>query len=177
VLWVAYATHSTLKPVPTLPRQRQIAITVWQIPDAVDTVVCLPDDGWWYHPKHVEQFPDNINCVTLHHVGYILEYYYDARTHEGKVRTRRYLCSEEWHWHRIHTCCCGSMKSGEWLARVVRIAFWTDSSSAGNPSDAHLKPHSRTKYLRCNYTHKNTHTSVYALYFRNNNLTWWNQSR
>jgi hypothetical protein len=31
---------------------------VWQTPDAVDTVVCAPDDGWWYHPKHVEQFPD-----------------------------------------------------------------------------------------------------------------------
>ena len=28
-----------------------------QIPDAVDTVVCAPDDGWRYHPKHVEQFP------------------------------------------------------------------------------------------------------------------------
>jgi hypothetical protein len=26
------------------------------IPDAVNTVVCAPDDGWWYHPKHVEQF-------------------------------------------------------------------------------------------------------------------------
>jgi len=24
---------------------------------AVDTVVCAPDDKWWYHPKHVEQFP------------------------------------------------------------------------------------------------------------------------
>ena len=42
--------------------------------DAVDTVVGAPDDGWWYHPKHVEQFPDKINCVTLHLVGYILEY-------------------------------------------------------------------------------------------------------
>jgi len=31
---------------------------VWQIPDAVDAVVCAPDDGWKYHPKHVEQFPD-----------------------------------------------------------------------------------------------------------------------
>jgi hypothetical protein len=29
-----------------------------QIPDAVDAVVCAPDDGWKYHPKHVEQFPD-----------------------------------------------------------------------------------------------------------------------
>jgi len=26
-----------------------------------------------YYPKHVEQFPDKINCVTLHIVGYILE--------------------------------------------------------------------------------------------------------
>jgi hypothetical protein len=42
--------------------------------DAVDTVVCASDDGWWYHPKHLEQFPDKINCVTLHLVGYILEY-------------------------------------------------------------------------------------------------------
>jgi hypothetical protein len=31
---------------------------VWQIPDAVDTVVCAPDDGWKYHPKHIEQYPD-----------------------------------------------------------------------------------------------------------------------
>ena len=40
----------------------------------VDTVVCAPDDGWWNHPKHVEQFPNKINCVTLLLVGYILEY-------------------------------------------------------------------------------------------------------
>jgi hypothetical protein len=44
--------------------------------DALDTV------GWKYHPKHVEQFLDKINCVTLHFVGYILEYSYDARTHK-----------------------------------------------------------------------------------------------
>jgi hypothetical protein len=39
----------------------------------LDTVVCAPDVGWWYRPKHVEQFPDKINCVTFHLVGYILE--------------------------------------------------------------------------------------------------------
>jgi hypothetical protein len=44
-----------------------------KIPDAVDTVVCAPDDVWKYHRKHGEQFPD-INSVTLHLVGYILEY-------------------------------------------------------------------------------------------------------
>jgi len=36
----------------------QVAVPVSQIPDAVNTVVCVPDDGWRYHPKHVEQFPD-----------------------------------------------------------------------------------------------------------------------
>ena len=58
----------------SLSWKRQVAVTLWQIPDAVGTVVCAPDDGWWYHPKHVEQFPDKINCVTLHLVGHILEY-------------------------------------------------------------------------------------------------------
>ena len=33
-----------------------VAVTVLQIRDVVDTVVCAPDDGWWYNPKHVEQF-------------------------------------------------------------------------------------------------------------------------
>ena len=35
-----------------------LSITVWQVPDAADKVVCAPDDGWRYHPKHVEQFPE-----------------------------------------------------------------------------------------------------------------------
>jgi hypothetical protein len=33
-------------------------VTGCVIPDAVDTVVCTPDDGWKYHPKYVEQFLD-----------------------------------------------------------------------------------------------------------------------
>jgi hypothetical protein len=45
------------------------------MPDAVDTVVCAPDDGWWYFPKHVEEFPYKINSETLHLVGYILEHF------------------------------------------------------------------------------------------------------
>jgi hypothetical protein len=31
---------------------------VRQITVAVDTCICAPDDGWKYHPKCVEQFPD-----------------------------------------------------------------------------------------------------------------------
>ena len=54
------------------------------MPDAVDTVVCAPDDGWKYHPKYVEQFPDKINCVTLHLSGHIVE-------NRIKLRTRKQM--------------------------------------------------------------------------------------
>jgi hypothetical protein len=49
------------------------------MPDAVNTVVCAPDDGWKYHPKHLEQFP-NINklcdvasCWIYEYIGILLE--------------------------------------------------------------------------------------------------------
>jgi len=35
---------------------RQVTITVSLMPDTVDTVIWVADDGWRYHPKHVEQF-------------------------------------------------------------------------------------------------------------------------
>ena len=50
-------------------------LSVLWVAYAVDTVLYAPDDGWWYHPNHVEQLSDKINCVTLYLVGYILEYY------------------------------------------------------------------------------------------------------
>jgi len=53
--------------------QHLVFVTPLLLPAAVDTDVCAPDDAWWYHPKHVEQFPYKINCVTLHLVGHILE--------------------------------------------------------------------------------------------------------
>jgi hypothetical protein len=31
---------------------------VWPVPDAVIAVICTPDYGWSYHPKHVEQFTE-----------------------------------------------------------------------------------------------------------------------
>jgi len=68
------------------------------LPAAI-AVVCAPDDGWRYHPKHVEQFPDKIKCVTLHLVGYILEYSYDTRTHERQtVKELTYNLNSEGHY-------------------------------------------------------------------------------
>jgi len=62
-------------PPPIIRSANNCICSIWYLSDfAIDTVVCAPDDVWWYHPKQVEQFPDKINCVTLHIVGYILEY-------------------------------------------------------------------------------------------------------
>jgi len=49
------------------------------------------DDGWWCHPKHVEQFPDKIKCVTLHLVGHTLEYPKSALI---KIQFKCHLCVE-----------------------------------------------------------------------------------
>jgi hypothetical protein len=40
-----------------------LSITVLRLPDAAVTVVCAPEDGCWWRPKHVEQLPDKINSL------------------------------------------------------------------------------------------------------------------
>ena len=71
--WVVHYTtscntrtsHNTIRSVPTHSPWWQVAVTVWLVPDVVDTVVRAPDDGWRYHPKHVEQFTDtNKLCIV-----------------------------------------------------------------------------------------------------------------
>jgi len=54
----AHTTVSTASGISHTVVDKVKSITVWQIPDSVDTIVCAPDDGWRYHPKQVEQFPD-----------------------------------------------------------------------------------------------------------------------
>ena len=56
---VANVRQQPLENIPTLPLERQVAVRVCQVPNSVNTVVCVPDDGWRYHPKHVEQFSRN----------------------------------------------------------------------------------------------------------------------
>ena len=92
--------------VPVLPRYQQIAVTVWQIPDVVDTVVCAPDDGWWYYPKHVEQFPDKINCVKLHLVGYIWEQpFFFIKTSQLMLNMELSTLCSKIHTEHINTIC------------------------------------------------------------------------
>jgi hypothetical protein len=57
--WYLYPSSGALTTISTaFGICHTVTVTVWQIPDVVDTVVYAPDDGWKYHPKYVEQFPD-----------------------------------------------------------------------------------------------------------------------
>jgi len=50
--------NETVTVVPIQPRPRQVVVMVSLMPDTVDKVLCAPDDGWKYHPKHVEHLTD-----------------------------------------------------------------------------------------------------------------------
>jgi hypothetical protein len=66
-------------------------------PGAVDTVVCAPDDGWNYHPKHAEQIPD-INkpcnvafCWIYKYTGILLEVHYILHISRIRVKLSKVL--------------------------------------------------------------------------------------
>jgi len=56
------------------------------MPDTVDSVLCAPDDGWRYHPKHVEQFADINKLSMVASFLIIIDTLRDARTIEHKIR-------------------------------------------------------------------------------------------
>src|SRR5215475_11547170 len=68
-----------------------------QIPDAVDTVVCAPDDGWKYHPKHVEQFPyinilcNVASCWLYEYIGILLGAHPVFHISRVKVKSHRLI--------------------------------------------------------------------------------------
>jgi hypothetical protein len=45
---------------------------IWLVPEAVVRVLCTPDDGCGWHPKHVEWTGRMIDCIVLHLVGQLL---------------------------------------------------------------------------------------------------------
>jgi hypothetical protein len=56
--------------------QRLVFVTPLLVPATIAA------GGWRYHPKQSDLFPNYIYCVTLHLVGYILQYSYKAQAHE-----------------------------------------------------------------------------------------------
>jgi len=75
-------------------RSRQVAVTVSIMPDIVNTVILDLDDGWRYHPKHVEQFADINKLYSVAYFGQLLTYIvkYILVTSELINTTRRELC-------------------------------------------------------------------------------------
>jgi len=64
---------SYLPPTWPWPRWREVAAQkIWPVPEAAVTVLCSPDDGCGWHPKHVERTCRIIGCFVLHLVGQLL---------------------------------------------------------------------------------------------------------
>jgi hypothetical protein len=92
-------------------KMQSYAVTVWQIPDALDTVVCAPDDGWKYHPKHVQQFPDinklrNVASCWIY-IGILLGAH--PILHISRIRVNRTYCtpqtvSVDLFWYHLRLC-------------------------------------------------------------------------
>jgi hypothetical protein len=83
---------------------------VWQIPDAVDTVVCAPDDGWKYHPKHVEQFPDINKLCNVTSCWIYIEILLRAHLilHISRIRVKNRFASPVLHRCNVQTQICVS---------------------------------------------------------------------
>jgi hypothetical protein len=54
--WYLHSSSGVHVTVSTADRYCNLSLTLMS--DAIDTVIWAPDDGWRYHPKHVEQFTD-----------------------------------------------------------------------------------------------------------------------
>jgi len=50
----------------------------WMVPEAEVTVLCTPDDGCGWHPKHVEWTCRIIDCVVLHLIRQLIYIYSDT---------------------------------------------------------------------------------------------------
>ena len=66
---------------------------------ATHTVVCAPDDGWKYHPKHVEQFPDinklcNVTSCWIY-IEFLLGAYHILHISRIRVKFPKVSCLEK----------------------------------------------------------------------------------
>jgi len=81
--WSYFCAANFLQRGQAWPRWRELAAQkIWPVPETVFTVVCTPDDGSGWHPKHVEWTCRIINrllCVasrwTIINIDYIRPLY------------------------------------------------------------------------------------------------------
>jgi hypothetical protein len=102
------------------------------LPDDVETVTCAPDDGWRYHPKHVEQFTDINKLYIVASLWIIIGLHCRFIVYVNLVRfTRRrmFLCLRESSWQAIvlsERCvsCCGIRASRVDVTFAGLITLW-----------------------------------------------------
>jgi len=92
----------------------------WPVPDAVITVICAPDYGWSYHPKHAERavYRNIINCIYLHLVGQLLtlpSWQLQTKTWLGQIK---YFLSPVGIIFRSHWPC--GLRRGSTAAHLLR---------------------------------------------------------
>ena len=94
------------------PRWKEVAAQkIWPVPEAVVTVLCTPDDGCGWHPKHVEWTSRIINrlfCVACRPTATNIDI------------THRYIIHHNWLVPRFHTY-MPSQSSGwkKWLKWIM----------------------------------------------------------
>ena len=64
---------------------------IWPVPEAVVTVLCTPDDGCGWHPKHVEWTCRIINILLCVYLGQLLIQNNDAQNHKHRIRLLNFL--------------------------------------------------------------------------------------
>jgi hypothetical protein len=98
--WYPHPSSGAQTTVSTAPGTCHAVTATCRYRGRVGTVVCALDNGWRYHPKHVEQFPDIINCVTfnvsgsVHRNNILIDIQHDATLHaiveELKLRSNSF---------------------------------------------------------------------------------------
>ena len=87
--------------------------------------MCAPDDGWGYHPKHVEQFPD-INCVSVR----LVDIYWNMTPLSPALPYLLWdLCAFMSSMHEFRDVICCVMEVKEYLHIICMFLYRLDETS------------------------------------------------
>ena len=85
------------------------------MPDTVDTVLRAPDDGWKYHPKHVEQLTDINKLYAVASCRIIIA-----------INYRRFVVSSRWLWSGVQVFKFYTAKvgNGQEMLAIIRCRIF-----------------------------------------------------
>ena len=98
------------------------AVMVSIMPDTVDTVIWARDDGWRYHPKHVEWFTDINKLYVVTSCWIIIDTYYEMHRPVNIKYSRSFFGSLSWEFLVV---VCSAALSSSIYASLVSSDNWT----------------------------------------------------